>query len=112
MLPKLRILDIQECNSLEYVFPVCFARGLVSLEQLRIYSCDELKYVFGSEKEHHLSKYQRQSQHQTNIDINLPSLEILHLDKLPNLVDTWPRLLPSTFTKFESLTMQWVSKIV
>ncbi|KAL2975923.1 hypothetical protein AAZX31_14G189900 [Glycine max] len=80
MLPKLRKLTISGCHSLEYIFPICFAQGLVSLEELSIEYCDKLKYVFGSEKEHDLTVYQHQ-----NIHINFLNLETLRLIRLPNL---------------------------
>ncbi|RZB69997.1 disease resistance protein At4g27190-like [Glycine soja] len=86
MLPKLRRLVIYGCDRLEYILPMYFARRLVSLEELGIRDCNELKHVFGSEKEHHLSVYQHQSHHQTNIDINLYTL---WLGSLPNLVGIW-----------------------
>ena len=85
-LPKLKTLPIDGCERLEYIFPLCFARGLVSLEELDILCSCKLKYVFGTEKEHHLSMYQHQSHHQTNIDINLYTL---WLGSLPNLVGIW-----------------------
>ncbi|RDX95483.1 Disease resistance protein, partial [Mucuna pruriens] len=83
-LPKLRIVEIKDCNKLEYIFPACIAGGLVSLEIVQIIYCQELKYVFGTEKEHHLSLYKH---HETNMAINL---DILQLHSLPNLVDIWP----------------------
>ncbi|KAL2975925.1 hypothetical protein AAZX31_14G190100 [Glycine max] len=91
MLPKLRILTIFECQGLEYIFPMCYAQGLASLEELEIEECNELKYVFGSEKEHDLRVYQHQSHPQTNIHINFLNLKTLRLDELPNLVGIWPK---------------------
>nr|QNH81996.1 Rsc4-3 variant 1 [Glycine max]QNH82000.1 Rsc4-3 variant 1 [Glycine max] len=91
MLPKLRTLTILRCHSLEYIFPMCYAHGLASLEELNIGFCDKLKYVFGSEKEHDLRVYQHQSHPQTNIHINFLNLETLRLTELPNLVEIWPK---------------------
>ncbi|KAG4966473.1 Disease resistance protein [Glycine max] len=91
MLPKLRTLIIRRCQGLEYIFPMCYAHGLASLEELNIRFCDKLKYVFGSEKEHDLRVYQHQSHRQTNIHINFLNLETLVLDELPNLVEIWPK---------------------
>ncbi|KAH1214497.1 Disease resistance protein [Glycine max] len=91
MLPKLRTLTILRCHSLEYIFPMCYAHGLASLEELNIGFCDKLKYVFGSEKEHDLRVYQHQSHPQTNIHINFLNLETLRLKELPNLVEIWPK---------------------
>lgn len=81
MLPKLRIIEIEECHKLKYIFPVCFGR-LPSLERLITKNCDKLKYVFGTEKEHRLSMYHEYP--------DLLNLEVLVLVSLPNLVDIWP----------------------
>ncbi|KAL2584859.1 hypothetical protein AAZV13_14G153200 [Glycine max] len=90
MLPKLRKLTISGCQGLEYIFPMCYAHGLASLEKLSIKVCGKLKYVFGSEKEYDLTVYQHQSNCQT-IHINFLNLETLHLIGLPNLVEIWPK---------------------
>ncbi|TKY49853.1 disease resistance protein [Spatholobus suberectus] len=76
---------------LEYILPVCFARGLVSLENLTIGDCWKLKYVFGTEKEHHLSAYLHQTHHETNIEINLVNFGELRLSSLPEHIDIWPQ---------------------
>ncbi|QCE01094.1 disease resistance protein RPS5 [Vigna unguiculata] len=81
MLPKLRIIEIEGCHKLKYIFPACFGR-LPSLERLITKNCDKLKYVFGTEKEHHLSMYHEYP--------DLLNLEVLMLVSLPNLVDIWP----------------------
>ncbi|KAG5047691.1 hypothetical protein JHK86_017097 [Glycine max] len=85
-LPKLKTLPIDGCERLEYIFPLCFARGLVSLEELDILCSCKLKYVFGTEKEHHLSMYQHQSHYETNIDINLLNFDDLFLSSYQNLL--------------------------
>ncbi|KAK7300783.1 hypothetical protein RJT34_11633 [Clitoria ternatea] len=90
LLPKLRILDIEGCENLEYIFPIFFAQGLVRLEEMRIHNSSQLKHVFGTEKEHHLSMYQNHSFHETKIEINLLSFRRLSLNSLSNLVDIWP----------------------
>ncbi|ESW13999.1 hypothetical protein PHAVU_008G244500, partial [Phaseolus vulgaris] len=61
-LQKLKIIEIKECNNLEYIFSENLAVGLVSLESVEIRYCFKLKYVFGSGKEH-----------------------------LPNVIDVWPQ---------------------
>ncbi|XP_029124523.1 probable disease resistance protein At4g27220 isoform X2 [Cajanus cajan] len=89
-LPKLRYLNVDNCHRLEYIFHACFSTGLASLENLVIINNCNLKYVFGSEREHHASVNQHQSSHQTDIDINLIDLDYLELSNLPNLIDIWP----------------------
>ncbi|KAG5122711.1 hypothetical protein JHK84_041051 [Glycine max] len=103
MLPKLRILTIDGCDGLEYIFPMCYAQGLASLEILEIEECNELKYVFGSEKEHDLTVYQHQTHRQTKVDINLLYLGELHLKSLPNLVEIWPKYFHPRLPNLEKL---------
>lgn len=90
VLPKLRILDIEGCGRLESIFPVCYAQGLVRLEVMSIRNSGELKYVFGTEKEHHLSVYQNHRFQETNIEINFLNFRSLKLNSLSNLIDIWP----------------------
>ena len=103
MLPKLRKHTIFECQGLEYIFPMCYAQGLASLEILEIEECNELKYVFGSEKEHDLTVYQHQTHRQTKVDINLLYLGELHLKSLPNLVEIWPKYFHPRLPNLEKL---------
>ncbi|KAG4966467.1 hypothetical protein JHK85_041442 [Glycine max] len=106
MLPKLGTLTIRRCQGLEYIFPMCCAHGLASLEELDIEECNELKYVFGNEKEHDLRVYQHQSHRQTKVDINLLYLGELHLKSLPNLVEIWPKYCHPRLPNLEKLICQ------
>jgi len=87
-LQKLKTLEIDHCDNLEYIFSVFLFEGLVSLERLRIEWNEKLKYVFGSEKEHNLAEYS--SFQQTDIGRNLSNLGTLALRNLANLIDIWP----------------------
>ncbi|WVY91624.1 hypothetical protein V8G54_037138, partial [Vigna mungo] len=87
-LPKLRNIDIIECDNLEYVFSVVLFEGLSNLECVNIRSNPKLKYVFGSEKEHNVAGYP--SFQQTNTITNLFNLNTLELRVLPNLIAIWP----------------------
>ncbi|KAK7372244.1 hypothetical protein VNO80_05618 [Phaseolus coccineus] len=87
-LPKLRIIEIEICDNLEYIFSENLAVGLVSLESVKIQRCSELKYVFGSGKERNPAVYP--SFQQTNI-INFSNLHALTLSSLPNVIDIWPQ---------------------
>ncbi|KAL2329593.1 hypothetical protein Fmac_017174 [Flemingia macrophylla] len=89
-LSKLRRLEIVGCNKLEFIFPVDFAKGLVSLNDLKISVCSELKYVFGTENKYHHSIYQQESLRQANIDLKFLNLNTLWLHALPNLIDICP----------------------
>ncbi|KAK8706364.1 hypothetical protein V6N13_049933 [Hibiscus sabdariffa] len=50
-LPKLKTLDIRGCPKLKYVLPITLAKGLSALATISVFECDELKQVFGMEKE-------------------------------------------------------------
>ncbi|KAL2337478.1 hypothetical protein Fmac_011924 [Flemingia macrophylla] len=89
-LSKLKRFEVTGCNKLEYIFPMYFAKGLVSLNDFKICGCSELKYVFGSEKKSRLSIYQQESLHQAHIDLKFLNLNTLWLHALPNLIDIWP----------------------
>ncbi|KAK7372230.1 hypothetical protein VNO80_05603 [Phaseolus coccineus] len=86
-LQKLRIIEIEGCNNLEYIFSGFLAVGLVSLEFVSIYSNMGLKYVFGSEKERNNAVYPSFQQTDTKF---FPNLNTLYLMKLPNVIDIWP----------------------
>ncbi|XP_027368469.1 probable disease resistance protein At4g27220 [Abrus precatorius] len=120
VLSKLRILDIEGCESLEYIFPVFFARCLRRLEEMRIHNSAELKYVFGTEKEHRLLVHQNDNHPKTKIEINLPNFRRLSLNLLLNLIDIWPEYChpcsPNVktleFNKCPKLSNSSVSKMV
>ncbi|KAL2324933.1 hypothetical protein Fmac_023991 [Flemingia macrophylla] len=82
-LSKLRTLEIVNCDRLEYLFPICLAPALTSLDNLEISDNHKLKYVYGSEKEHNISV-------QTNIHINWPNLDYVCLRSLPDLIAICP----------------------
>ncbi|KAF7816253.1 putative disease resistance protein [Senna tora] len=91
MLQNLRILEVEGCERLESILPITFSQGLVRLEEMRIRNNGGLKYVFGTQKEHHhLQSYQNFNSKETNIKINLNALRSLRLSSLPNLIDIWP----------------------
>jgi len=58
-LQKLRILQIESCNNLEYTFSVFLAVRLVSLEFVKIYSNMRLKYAFAGIVPNCLAPYLR-----------------------------------------------------
>ena len=50
-LPKLETLQVEECLSLEYIFPNSVARGLQQLERLELRDLPQLTKVFGQKRE-------------------------------------------------------------
>ena len=99
-LPKLRVLWIEKCVNLEYIFSAFFAEGLVSLEKVEMVENLKLKYVFGSEKEHNLAVYPSVQQTHTR---NLSNLNTLRLMDLPNVIDIWPEYYRPRLPNLESL---------
>ncbi|KAK8467079.1 hypothetical protein PHAVU_008G245200 [Phaseolus vulgaris] len=87
-LQKLRIINIIECNNLEYIFSENLTVRLVILESVNIRENSKLKYVFGSGKEPNHAVYP--SEKETNI-INFSNLHTLWLSSLPNVIDIWPQ---------------------
>ncbi|XP_054818582.1 uncharacterized protein LOC129318077 isoform X2 [Prosopis cineraria] len=75
--PKLKNLKIEGCHKLELVSPFLLAGDLPLLEEIYIWNCKELKYIFG--------KYQNEGHvlHQEN---ELPSLKTMRLSSTPNFI--------------------------
>ncbi|XP_068487193.1 disease resistance protein SUMM2-like [Phaseolus vulgaris] len=99
-LQKLKILCIEKCNNLEYIFSVFLAVRLVSLEYVSIDSNMRLKYAFGSEKERNNAVYPSFQQTDTKFFSNLDSL---YLRELPNLIDIWPEYCRPHLPNLKSL---------
>ena len=48
--PKLKTIEVVNCENLEYIFPISIARDLPQLESLTLQDLPQLKQVFGHEK--------------------------------------------------------------
>ncbi|XP_030928431.1 probable disease resistance protein At4g27220 [Quercus lobata] len=48
--PKLKTIEVVNCENLEYIFPISIARDLPQLESLTLEDLPQLKQVFGHEK--------------------------------------------------------------
>ncbi|XP_028801376.1 uncharacterized protein LOC114756595 [Neltuma alba] len=75
--PKLEDLRIDDCNKLEFIFPLSLSGTLQKLKYLSIWKTAELKYIFG--------KYD-DGDHLSNT-IHLPALETLSLRDVPKLIN-------------------------
>ncbi|XP_028798981.1 uncharacterized protein LOC114754381 [Neltuma alba] len=80
--PKLKELEVKNCDALEYLFPAYAFRSPTHLKSLDICNASELKYVFGT------SHHENQNI-QTYIDF--PVLEWLNFESLPSLLSIYPK---------------------
>ncbi|XP_054791713.1 putative disease resistance protein At4g19050 [Prosopis cineraria] len=104
--PKLRILTVEECDKLGYIFPIFFAQGLLELQKIKITSAPQMKYVFGQDVAEDLSTNQKK------IQILFPQLKEIHLSFLPSLVKIcqenchpcWPSLKEINWLSCPNLT--------
>ncbi|XP_054777657.1 uncharacterized protein LOC129285790 isoform X2 [Prosopis cineraria] len=78
MLPKLKFLEVRECHELTFILPICSCK---ELESVKIYECDELKYIFGHEEG---GLYQMEK------EIILPLLKELKIANAPKFVNIYP----------------------
>ncbi|CAL0307550.1 unnamed protein product [Lupinus luteus] len=61
MFPRLEELKVENCDLMEYIFPISFARGLVKLQKIQICETPQLKYVFVQSNHEDISSYQSQN---------------------------------------------------
>jgi len=76
--PKLRQIEIRECNKLKSLFPIAMASGLPNLRILRVTKTSQLLGVFGQEDHASLVN--------VNKEMVLPNLWELSLEQLSNIV--------------------------
>nr|XP_043631560.1 probable disease resistance protein At4g27220 [Erigeron canadensis] len=102
---NLRVLYIDNCVDMRYLFTVPVARGLVKLERLTIWNCPVMEALVYSEENgieeirfqgltflnlNNLPKLEGLSSNTNNIVIHLPQLVKLVLAGLPNLTSIYP----------------------
>ena len=89
--PKLKTIEVLNCENLEYIFPISIARDLPQLESLKLRDLRRLKKVFGLNREGEVGD---------GNNIFLSKLRKLRLKNLPELVSlgggngssVWPSL--------------------
>ncbi|KAI9116788.1 hypothetical protein K1719_012154 [Acacia pycnantha] len=81
--PKLEDLSIQDCNKLEFIFPLSLSGGLQKLKSIIIIEVHELKYVFGKYNEEECLSNENES---NEPHFHLPTLETLILCDVPNMI--------------------------
>ncbi|KAK4278658.1 hypothetical protein QN277_016478 [Acacia crassicarpa] len=91
--PRLKTLETRNCQQLEYLVPISFAKSLAHLETLHVVGNDKLRSGFGQSLYEHLHKNKPQI-------IEFSALENLLLEDMPNITSicpenyhpTWPSL--------------------
>ncbi|CAL0307533.1 unnamed protein product [Lupinus luteus] len=61
LFPRLKELKVENCDLMEYIFPISFAQGLVKLQKIQICETPRLKYVFVQSNHEDISSYQSQN---------------------------------------------------
>jgi hypothetical protein len=100
LMTNLRDIKISSCESLEWIFPISYVKGLARLQKMDISFSPKLEYVFGEYDDEKLSSIQYQNH------VMLPHLEHLKLSYLDNLIwlcpencqPKWPSQPPGILT--------------
>ncbi|KAJ9542255.1 hypothetical protein OSB04_028761, partial [Centaurea solstitialis] len=116
---NLRVLKIAKCVDLRYLFTVGVANGLTKLECLTVYSCPILETLLDSEnngveatkfqalKFLSLGELPKLKSFCNNVNtIELPQLEELILESLPNFTSIYPDNKPTSSMTNDASTMQ------
>ncbi|XP_054811972.1 uncharacterized protein LOC129313105 [Prosopis cineraria] len=86
--PKLKQLDMSECNVVEYLFPASAFRSPMHLERLRIKDAPKLEYVLGRSSHDDNLSHQNQN---IKICIDFLALKSLGMHNVPKLVSLCPK---------------------
>ncbi|KAI4315967.1 hypothetical protein L6164_023990 [Bauhinia variegata] len=87
--PKLKVISIKECQELEYLMPVSFAKSQLQLENVEIDSASQLKYVFGQPNLDDEGLSCNLNQNEFHM-VKLEALKSLTLRDIPNIVSICP----------------------
>ncbi|XP_031254514.1 uncharacterized protein LOC116112523 [Pistacia vera] len=77
---KLRIMKIEKCDRLEYLFASSVAKNLTQLQEIEVTDCKNLKEIFGEESKDHGDEIE------TNDKIDFNQLCSLTLQRLPQFI--------------------------
>lgn len=83
MFPKLKLLDVQGCDELEFIMPVRFCQDLPLLEDVKIGWCEKIKYMFGQ----HLWE---EGLYQLQMETTLLSLKCMSIEYVPSDFSIYP----------------------
>nr|XP_007134147.1 hypothetical protein PHAVU_010G023200g [Phaseolus vulgaris]ESW06141.1 hypothetical protein PHAVU_010G023200g [Phaseolus vulgaris] len=98
--PYLKTLTISNCPQLLFILPVVVARNVPKLKHMDIRECNLLKYVFGP----YQHKHEEEDLHHESKDVILTTLSQLYLENLPNFVNIFPECdeLHMSSSRYES----------
>ncbi|XP_022735450.1 uncharacterized protein LOC111288713 [Durio zibethinus] len=101
--PKLRTLEIINCERLKYVFPITLAQGLPYLESIQITDCSQLEHVFDVTKD----KDGRPPQEGPTHLVELRSLKTMRIQKCLKLAYLFPTPLAHSLLHLQQLSVQF-----
>ncbi|KAK7860477.1 probable disease resistance protein At4g27220 [Quercus suber] len=102
-LPKLETLVVENCENLEYIFPISVARGLQQLESLKLLDLRRLKKVFGQNREGEVGDCEIESHHQPTGFPKLKTVQVLNCENLEYIL---PISIAQDLPQLESLELQ------
>ena len=90
--PKLEVVKVKECSKLKCLFPVTISHNLLELSSLKVEGASQLVEVFAHEDE---------GDKLVQKDVTLPKLKDIRLERLPSLLNFFPRhynvIMPALF---------------
>ncbi|KAK4253903.1 hypothetical protein QN277_010520 [Acacia crassicarpa] len=106
--PKLKRLEVSDCDALEYLFPAYAFRSPVYLESLKISKAPMLKFAFGRSQRDDSLNPENQNM-QTLIDF--PALKYLSIEDVPKLVSIYPESYYMRRLYLRSVSLKELPKI-
>lgn len=101
--PRLKDLKVENCDLMEYIFPISFTRGLVKLHTIEICETPRLKYVFGQSSHEDLSSYQSQNKNLVKF-----FLQQLKLNNVPNFISICSKNYDASFPSLRQLSLNYI----
>ncbi|QCE04935.1 disease resistance protein RPS2 [Vigna unguiculata] len=105
--PNLTTLEISGCPQLHFILPMAFTRNIPKLKRIRVFRCDELKYLFGP----YQHKHEEEDLYEELKDVIFTNLELMTLEDLPNFVDIFPKCVYLIFLKHDTFFFTVVNEL-
>ncbi|KAJ0045109.1 hypothetical protein Pint_04555 [Pistacia integerrima] len=102
LFPNLSEIHVRSCHKLKCVLPITMARGLQQLKVVNVGWANQLEEVFGHTDRVHVM---------TDKEIQLPQLDMLCLNDLPNLANFCPVGYHFIFRSLETLIVESCRKM-